>query len=403
MDSDGFSRISKSLDGYEKEMAATLAKMVEIKAMSPMSGGSGEAKRADFLESILRKWGFRVRRYDYLDETKAKRSNLVAKWGNEGKTVWITPHIDTVAEGDATLWNNSPFEAKVANGRVYGRGSNDNGQGVISAMFALKALKESHAKLKYNFGVALAADEETGSKYGVVRLLKEDIFNKGDMIVVPDYGNMRGDKIEISEKSLLWLKVSVKGKQVHASCPQMGANAFRYAIKFLSSVDDYLHKKYSARDGLYATPSTFEMTKHEKNLDSINMIPGSDVFYMDCRILPRYDTDSVLKDIAKVAHAPALRKAKIKVEVVQRDEAPGTNENSEIVKKLKCALKELRDVKARCVGTGGGTLAKYFREKGFDAVVWSTQHDIAHEPNEYAIIKYMPADAKVFAYLCVRD
>ena len=57
-------------------------------------------------------------------------------------------HIDTVTEGDVNLWKTDPFKAVIKNGNMYGRGTMDDGQPVISSMYALKALKESKAGIK---------------------------------------------------------------------------------------------------------------------------------------------------------------------------------------------------------------------------------------------------------------
>jgi succinyl-diaminopimelate desuccinylase len=397
-----FLPVGKLIDGSEKSIVKTLSEMISIKAISPQNGGNGEAKRADFLQKTLEGWGFKVKRYDYSDKTKTKRPNLVVKFGKNSETIWIISHIDTVPEGDRSLWHTDPFKAKVTLDKVYGRGTNDDGQGVVASMFALKALKDSNARLRYNMGVALVADEETGSEYGLKRLLKERIFKKGDMFIVPDSGSPKGDDIEINEKGVLWLKVTVEGKQTHASAPQRGENAYRNAIKFLNTADVFLHKKYHSKDKLFGSRSTFEMTKHEKNVDSINIVPGMDVSYMDCRILPKYSPDHVLKDIRDIAKRKEFKKVKINVDVAIRlNAADPTPENSKIIKALKDSLKALRGINAKCVGIGGFTVAKEIRKLGSPVAVWSTMSSMAHQANEYTRIRYMVEDAKVFAYLCV--
>ncbi|MEM3839206.1 MAG: M20 family metallo-hydrolase [Candidatus Micrarchaeaceae archaeon] len=395
--------INKKIEGYRKEMIETMVEMISIKAVAPSSGGFGEGKRAEFLEKKLRSWGFQVGKYIYKDETGAPRPNLVAKYGEGKRTVWIVPHIDTVSEGDAALWNTDPFKATVKGGKIYGRGTVDDGQPVVSSVYALRALKELNIKTKYRFGIALVSDEEMGSKYGIQSLLKEKIFSKNDMFIVPDYGTEKGDAIEVAEKSIVWLKVTVKGRQAHASTPDNGINAFRYMIRLLNELDAKLHVKYGRSNSLFSPPtSTFEMTKHEKNLDSTNIIPGIEVAYMDCRILPEYDKNKVIKYIRGVARRPEFRKVSIKFELIQDEEAaPPTSPDSEVVELLKGAIAKQRGIKPRAVGIGGGTCAAYFRKEGMPSAVWFTCNDIAHQPNEYLVINNMVEDAKVFAALFV--
>lgn len=401
----GFQEVERLIEGYEREMIETMRQMIEIKAISPVSGGAGESRRADFLQKVLKGWGLPAKRYDYEDESGAVRSNVVSRLGSCERTVWIVAHIDTVSEGDASLWKTDPFRLSVKDGKLYGRGTSDNGQEVIAGMFALRALKESGADLEHCMGLALVADEELGSRYGIQKLLKERIFGRDDMFIVPDWGNDGGDKIEIAEKGMLWLKITVLGKQVHASTPERGVNAYKHALRFLNLVDEELHSKYSASNGIFEpSVSTFEVTKHEKNVDSINIIPGVEVSYIDCRVLPQYDLGVVIKDIKAIAGRKEFADVGIRIEEFNREDAtPQTDEGAEVVQLLKTALKDLRKVNAKVVGIGGGTCAAFFRKKSLAAAVWSTEDPVAHEPNEYARIENIVGDAKVLAYLPVKQ
>ncbi len=396
-----FDKIGRTIDSHRAEMIKTMAGMIEIKAVSPISGGDGEGKRADFLENILRGWGLKVYRYEYKDQTSTPRPSLVTKIGNKKRTIWLVAHTDTVAEGDRALWKTDPYKAHIEGDKIYGRGTVDDGQAVIACMYALKVLKDSGADLKYNCGLVLAADEEEGSPYGMQQLMKEGIFAKDDMFLVPDFGSENGDVIEIGEKGLLWMKITITGKQVHASTPAQGVNAFRYMARFALAVDKELHKKYTKTNKLFDPGySTFEMTKHEKNVDSTNIIPGREVFYFDCRILPDYALDEVMNDIKMIAAREEFKQVKIEIEPVTWEDPPQpTGKDSEISKILSGAIKDLRGIDARFIGIGGGTCAMFPRREKMQAVAWLTQDPLDHQPNEYAKISDMMADTKVFAYL----
>ena len=99
------------------------------------------------------------------------------------------------------------------------------------------------------------ADEEFGSQYGVKYLLEHNFFKPSDLIVVPDAGVPDGRNIEIAEKNLLWLKFTVKGKQVHASLPAKGKNAHRIGMKLSLEMDQILHQNYTKRNDLYRRSS----------------------------------------------------------------------------------------------------------------------------------------------------
>lgn len=280
----------------------------------------------------------------------------------------------------------------------------DNTQSIVSSTFAMKALKNLGIKPKRTVALCFVADEEMGSKYGIQYLIEKGLFDKNDLIVVPDGGSGDGGFVEIAEKSAIWFRIRTVGKQAHASMPANGLNANRVGMEFALAVDKMLHEKYSDTDKNFDPPqSTFEPTKKEKNVDAVNIVPGEDVAYFDCRILPHYDVDEVLKTINDLARNYEKKTgAKIGIEVVSKNVAPeSTDANAKIVVMLREALKNTRGIDARIGGIGGGTCAAFFRRIGVPAVVWATMDEIAHQPNEYSKIENMVNDAKVFAYLAM--
>ena len=83
--------------------------------------------------------------------------------------------------------------------------------------------------------------------------------------------------------------------------------------------------------------------------------------------------------------------------------APPTPVDAKVVKAVQRALRDLRNLKTSPMGIGGGTVAAYFREVGLDTVVWATQDETLHGPNEYVQIKNILDDAKVFAHIALQE
>jgi len=286
-------------------MIKTQIDLCALKAISPDSEGEGEYDKAQYVKKLV-SFADKVEEYDAKDE-RAKngvRPNIVARiYGKDrSKAVWIMSHLDVVPEGDRSLWETDPFKAVVKDGKIYGRGVEDNQQAIVSSLFAAKAFKDLGIKPKYDINLLFVSDEEVGSEYGIRFLLKEhgDLFRKQDIYLVPDSGSPNGDEIEIAEKTILWMKFTVEGKQSHASMPEKGINAHRAGADLIMTLDKMLHEKYNARNELFSPPvSTFEPTKKEANVPNVNTMPGTDVFYFDCRVLPEYDPEKVLEDVKK--------------------------------------------------------------------------------------------------------
>jgi len=403
-----FDNVSSEIEDLKSEMTRVLMELIRIPAIAPENNGEGESKKAEKLLQILKTLNLdKIERYDAEDErvSSRKRPNIVTYQHGENlsERIWIITHLDVVPPGEESLWTLAkPFEPVIKEGRVYGRGSEDNGQSMVASLFAVKALKNLGVKPKRTVALAFVADEEQGSTYGIQHLIEQGLFRKDDLIVVPDGGNEDGSFIEVVEKSGLWFRIRTTGKQTHASRPDKGLNAHRIGMEYALALDRMLHEKYSLKDEYFDLPeSTFEPTKKEKNVDAVNIIPGEDLTHFDCRILPSHNLEDILKDIHWLAKDyEGKTGAKIKIEVLHKSVAPKpTDANSKIVVMLKDAIKQIRGIKPKVGGIGGGTCAAFFRKIEAPAVVWSTIDETAHQPNEYAKIDNIVSDAKVFAFL----
>jgi succinyl-diaminopimelate desuccinylase len=315
--------------------------------------------------------------------------------------------MDIVPPGELSLWESDPYTVRIADGRLYGRGVEDNQQGLVATLIAIKALREVGIAPIYDIGLALVADEETGNKYGLRYVLdnRKDLFRTQDIIIVPDSGNEDGTMVEVAEKSILWVEFRTIGKQCHGSRPAKGINAHKAAANLIVKLDA-LYKKFDLSDPVFAPPiSTFEPTKKENNVPNINTIPGDDVIYFDCRILPQYTVDEVISSIKKnVEEVEKEFGVKVEISFPQREEAaPPTPTDAPVVKAISQALAEMRNIKAVPMGIGGGTVAALFRRAGFYAAVWETIDKTAHQPNEYCILDNLIADAKVFAHIFMQE
>ena len=394
------------VDQSKDELTRFMVEMLKIKAVNPDSGGNGEYARGLFIQKQLESLGLRVERHDVPDKRVAEgtRVNLTTVIDGEDKsrTLWLAAHMDTVPEGARELWSTDPYDPVVKDGKIFGRGSEDNGQAIGSILFTAKAIKALGLKPKMNLGLAFVSDEETGSTYGVIPLLEKDVFKPTDIAIVPDTGKPDGSEIEIAEKSILWMKITTIGQQVHGSTPEKGLNAHRVGMKFALELDEMLHSTHPAHDALFQPPgSTFEPTKHEANVDNINTVPGVDVQYFDCRILPQYQVSAVLKEIESLkSKVEKETGATIQIKAIQSEQNTNpTPMDSPVVKKLRAAIKELRGIDAKPIGIGGGTVGLYFRRKGIQTAVWQTLDDLAHQPNEYCKIENLVNDAKVFVHV----
>jgi succinyl-diaminopimelate desuccinylase len=162
-----------------------------------------------------------------------------------------------------------------------------------------------------------------------------------------------------------------------------------------------LSTEFGGQNALFDPPmSTFMPTKKEANVPNINTIPGEDVFYLDCRILPEADLDAVLSKIRSLCGGIEGKfGVKIEVETVQRASSPPTPADAPLIGALSRAIGKVYGVKGRTIGIGGGTVGAFLRQKGIHTAVWSKIAETAHMPNEYCIVSDMVGDCAVMAAL----
>ncbi|MBR4158553.1 MAG: M20 family metallo-hydrolase [Spirochaetia bacterium] len=402
--------ICRYIDDHKETFVELESLLSSIPAISPLSGGEGEYKKAHALGAWLQNQGYADLQYIEAPDEKAYkgvRTSLILTipGKNTDRNFWIMSHIDIVPPGDLKLWETDPYKVVEKEGKLFGRGVEDNQHGIVTSVMAALALKNAGIQPQDTVKLLFVADEEIGSVYGLKYIIKEypGLFGKEDYALVPDSGCSTGDEIEIAEKNMLWLRFRTKGVQCHASRPKLGRNAFvagSALVLKLAELEDYFK---DFQDNLFSPPcSTFAPTKKEANIPNVNTIPGEDIFYMDCRILPTADMDKIMGEInSRCAQVEKEYGVEITIEIFHKDVSKKSDPESHIIKHLKKVLKDVTGKEARLTGIGGGTVAAHLRNIGMNVAVWSTIDETCHMPNEYTWIKNLQNDAKVMAHLMI--
>lgn len=401
-------QIKKRIPAYREEMMAMQRDLTALPALGPENGGQGEYAKALYLERCLKDLSpAEVMHLDCPDSRVPQgfRPNLTVLFpgADTKRTVWILSHIDIVPAGDQELWQTDPFVLTSKGDVLYGRGVEDNQHGIVSSFFAVKAFQDLGVRPACNIGLLWVSDEETGSRKGLEYVLKRkrSLFRPQDLIIVPDAGNREGTLIEVAEKSLLWLKITLKGRQCHASRPDLGKNTLKGTALLILALEG-LTQIFSQKDPRFDLPiSTFEPTCKEANVPNVNTVPGRDVLYLDCRVLPEYPLKKVIEEIKRVADRVGEQTGlTVEVEVVNAVQAPPpTDVHAPVVLALQKAVAAVYRRKAVPRGIGGATVAAFFRRAGLPAAVWCRSSETAHQPNEHCRLAHLIGDAQVFAHI----
>lgn len=144
---------------YKEDVIKSIQESVRIKSVqeAPLEGmpfGEGPAKALEHMLALGESLGFKVENFDNY------AGHIDFGTGSDEEMVGILGHVDVVPEG--TGWDYPPYEARIVDGKMYGRGVLDDKGPTIAALYALKAIKDSGLKLNRKVRVIVGGNEETG-------------------------------------------------------------------------------------------------------------------------------------------------------------------------------------------------------------------------------------------------
>ena len=183
-----------------------------------------------YLNEIITSAGFATQIFS----KDPNRPNLVTRLSGQGKAnpLLLYGHVDVVPVKNQ-LWKYPPFEARIAEGYLWGRGTLDMKGGVAMMVSALLKAKEENLTLPGDIILAIVSDEEYGAEYGSKYLVENhpDLF-EGVKYAIGELGGFTfyvGKKkfypIMVSEKSACVIKITVRGPSGHGSLPIKGGTS----------------------------------------------------------------------------------------------------------------------------------------------------------------------------------
>ncbi|HHU48826.1 MAG TPA: dipeptidase PepV [Clostridiales bacterium] len=170
--------LERYIDEHKEEIIRSVQEIVRIPSVEgPPSPGAPFGEKVDealrYALALAEKLGFRVKNVDgYAGH---------AEFGEGEETMAILGHLDVVPEGSG--WTYPPYEARIVDGKLYGRGASDDKGPTIGALYAMKAVMESGRKMKRKVRIIFGTDEESGWEDMKVYFQRESMPDFG---VTPD-------------------------------------------------------------------------------------------------------------------------------------------------------------------------------------------------------------------------
>ncbi|UCE31321.1 MAG: ArgE/DapE family deacylase [Burkholderiales bacterium] len=244
-------RIAKAVDAGFDQQVAFLADLTRIPSLRCQ-----EAPAQDFMAAAMRERGLAVDRWKIeVDDIRhlpgfspvavsyEHAFNVVGTHRprqRKGRSLILNGHIDVVPTGPLDMWAEHPFEPRVRDGWMVGRGAGDMKAGLAANLFALDALSR--------IGLAPAAEvylqsviEEECTGNGALACLARGY--RADAAIIPEPMN---DQMLSAQLGVMWFQVRVRGRPAHEAVAGSGANAIEACWPLIQALHR-LEKQWNAQ------------------------------------------------------------------------------------------------------------------------------------------------------------
>lgn len=261
-------QLLRRIDALGDTLIDWLAQLVAIPTVNPYSGdasAASEAKGQDWMEEHLRLLGGRVRRIPVPEDIYARggvkgapgrtwmgRDNVVAEWclgTGQGPTILLNSHMDTVGTAGMRF---APFDPRVADGKMYGRGTSDSKGNLVMGLMAVKALLEAGDGLNGRILFESVVDEEcSGGGAGTLACCLAGIT--GDLAIVMDG---QCGLVVTGCNGVLTARLVAKGRAGH-SAGREAVNAIDKGIRVRQAFDVFAQAHLGQYPDCHAVISMF--------------------------------------------------------------------------------------------------------------------------------------------------
>jgi acetylornithine deacetylase/succinyl-diaminopimelate desuccinylase-like protein len=227
-----FGHIDSHVDDYVKDLQI-LCRQPSISAQD-----KGISECAKLLRNMMAEAEIDVKIIPVENGNPVVFGELTSKGAEQ--TLGFYNHYDVQPPEPLELWDSPPFEAKVADGKIFARGVEDNKGNLVARLEAVKALRAVYGRIPVNLKFFVEGEEEIGSPH-LESFVKDNMdLLKADGYVWEGDGVDEQNRPEVSlgVKGILYAEFRAKGpkRDVHSSLAPVVPNPAWRLVWLLSSL-----------------------------------------------------------------------------------------------------------------------------------------------------------------------
>ncbi|MBT3236676.1 MAG: YgeY family selenium metabolism-linked hydrolase [Bdellovibrionales bacterium] len=220
--------------------------------------------------------------------------NVIGKIGNGPTRLLFDSHIDTVGIGNLDQWEFDPYEGKLEDGYIYGRGACDNHNGTVPQVFGAALLKESKEILDQFTIYVVGTVQEEDCDGLALRYILEESVGPVDFICLGEATDL---KIYRGHRGRMEIEVATTGVSCHGSAPSRGKNAI-YRMGQLVGEIEQLNERLLVDD--FLGKGTCAVTYIECDTPSLCAVPDGCRIHVDRRLTRGEDKELAVKEIMEL-------------------------------------------------------------------------------------------------------
>lgn len=435
--------IKKELQTLQDDLINSIKELVRIPSVT-----SEESKKYPFGENVdraLKKMLEICKGLGFKTHYDPEGYYGYAETGEGEEMVGILGHLDVVPTGGLDVWKHNPFDPVIEDGKLYGRGAQDDKGPALTALYAAKALMNLGVKFNKKLRFIFGTDEESLWRdmkqymdkeekptmgftpdstfpliYAEKGLLQCLLGAKNESNVcleggnafnsVPDSIIYSGSKQEDLKAKLTELGyeyemaesgIKVLGKSAHAQVTEEGINAINRlaialkdigitskAIEFI--VNEIGDDPYATK--IFGNCEDEDSGKLKFNIGKISL-KENETLSLDIRIPVRVDKDEIVDKLVKAADKYGLAYKEydwLKSIYIPRDHF--------LIQTLMGVYQEVtKDTKSQPISSGGATYARALDNCVAFGAILPGRPKVEHQPNEYIVLEDIFTALEIYA------
>lgn len=386
----------------------------EITEDAPLGVGIRDA--IDYVLDLGDSFGFRTKKLDGY-----------SGWVEIGpedaeELVGILAHVDTVPVNDD--WTYNPFDVTIEDGKMYGRGTNDDKGPVITTLYAMKAVEDAGVPLNRRVRLIVGGDEESGRNLCMKRYKETEqiptvafspdadypvIFAEKGILGVRCFADdLEGDDLKLDAGTVINIvpakaHAEVDGKSydavgvaAHAMEPEKGDNALLKLGKILKE-NGVKHPFLDLLD--IANREDLGIAVSDEVSGELTYNPA--VAHVDGKSASLESDIRYPVTLKKEDFVTAIEKAVaplgFTVEETKHLGPLYVPKDSELITKLLKVYEDFIGAPAEPISLGGGTYAREFDNAVGFGILFPGEPNMCHQTDEYWPVADLNANLQIIA------